>query len=85
MILQMTETTMQWDLKLQLKDLIMDMSTFLSPYELLNLRNFYIDNKAYFVILARSIEDVSEAVRFASLHQLALSIYSTGHEFQVHL
>ena len=58
------------------------MSTFLTPYELLNLRNFLIDNKAYFVILARSIEDVSEAVRFAASHDLALSVYSTGHEFQ---
>ena len=39
-------------------------------------------NEAYFVVLARNIQDVSKAVRFAADHNLALSVYGTGHEFQ---
>ena len=35
------------------------------------------------MILARSVEDVSEAVQFATKHNLAISVMSTGHEFQV--
>lgn len=59
-----------------------EMSAFLRPYDFLNLRNFLVDRKAYFVVLARSIEDVSKAVRFARDHSLALSVFGTGHEFQ---
>ena len=44
------------------------MPVILPPYDLLNLRNFLIENKAFFVVLARSIEDVSAAVQFASMY-----------------
>ena len=59
-----------------------DVEIFTTPYHLLNLRQFINDNKAFFVILARTKEDVSSAVQFASKHNLALSVFSTGHEFQ---
>ena len=58
------------------------MEIFTTPYYLLNLRQFFKDRKAFFVILARTKEDVSSAVQFASKHNLALSVFSTGHEFQ---
>ena len=58
------------------------MEIFTTPYYLLNLRQFFHDRKAYFVILARTQEDISNAVQFASKHNLALSVFSTGHEFQ---
>jgi hypothetical protein len=48
----------------------------------MNLRNFLVESKAYFVILARTKDDVAQSVMFASKHNLALSVYSTGHEFQ---
>ena len=58
------------------------MPIFMTPYQLLNLRQYLKDNKAYFVVLARNDQDVSKAVQFATEHKLALSVYSTGHEFQ---
>ena len=60
-----------------------DMPVMLSPYEFLNLRNHLKDTKAYFVVLARFDTDISKAVQFAAKHNLALSIFGTGHEFQV--
>ena len=58
------------------------MPVFMTPFQLLNLRQFLKDNRAYFVVLARNDQDVSKAVQFATKHKLALSVYGTGHEFQ---
>ena len=58
------------------------MPVFMTPYQLMNLRQYLKDNKAYFVVLARNDQDVSKAVQFATDHKLALSVYGTGHEFQ---
>ena len=55
---------------------------FLTPYQLLNTRTHFDENSAFFVVLARNDKDVSKAVQFAANHNLALSIYGTGHEFQ---
>ena len=52
------------------------------PYRLLNFRNHINDWQGYFVVLARSEYDVVESVRFASAHNIAISIFSTGHEFK---
>ena len=52
------------------------------PQQLLNVRQHIKDNLAYFVVLARNEKDVSEAVKFAKAHNLALSVFGTGHEFQ---
>ena len=52
------------------------------PQQLLNVRQHIKDNLAYFVVLARNKKDVSEAVKFAKAHNLALSVFGTGHEFQ---
>ena len=59
-----------------------DMPYFITPHELLNLRNYIKDNKAYFVILARNNMDVAKAVQFSAQHNLAFSVFGTGHEFQ---
>ena len=58
------------------------MDVFLTPYDFLNLRTFLKFERAFFVVLARSKEDVSKAVQFAHEHNLALSVFGTGHEFQ---
>ena len=58
------------------------MPVFLTPFQLLNLRQYLVDTRAYFVVLARDDQDVSKAVQFATEHKLALSVYGTGHEFQ---
>ena len=52
------------------------------PQQLLNVRQHIKDNLAYFVVLARNEKDVSEAVKFAKAHNLAFSVFGTGHEFQ---
>jgi hypothetical protein len=54
-----------------------------TPYQLLNFRIFISSNLAYFVVMARTTNDVSQAVQFASRHNLSISVMSTGHEFQV--
>ena len=54
------------------------MPYFITPHELLNLRNYIKDNKAYFVILARNDMDVSKAVQFSAQHNLAFSVFGTG-------
>ncbi len=58
------------------------MGIFVSPFKLLNIRNFIKESEAYFVVLARNNKDVSEAVKFATAHNLVLSVFGTGHEFQ---
>ena len=56
----------------------------MSPYDLINLRQYLEDKtrQAFFIVLARSVEDVQMAVKFAVKHDLALSVFGTGHEFQ---
>ena len=58
-----------------------DEPTFVRPYKLLNYRNHANDWKGYFVIFARTENDIVESVRFASKHNIGISIFSTGHEF----
>ena len=52
---------------------------------LLNLRTYVNQGLAYFVILARNESDISKSVIFAASHNIAVSVMSTGHEFQVWL
>ena len=53
-----------------------------TPFQLLNLRNKVADGiMAYFVVLARNESDVVKAVQFAASHNLGISVFSTGHEF----
>ena len=56
-------------------------STFITPYQLLNLRNRISDSLAYFVVLAQNETDVEAAVSFGRTHRLDLAVFSTGHEF----
>ena len=58
-----------------------DKPHFVRPYDLLNYRNHVTDRKAHFIVLARSRSDVIETVKFAAHHNLGISIFSTGHEF----
>ena len=53
----------------------------ITPYELANLRNRVGDDKAYFVVIARNESDVVKAVQFATAHNIGISVFSTGHEF----
>ena len=55
----------------------------MTPYLLLNLKNHVTGGLADFVVLARTQEDISKAVLFATKHNIAISVMSTGHEFQV--
>ena len=55
----------------------------MTPYLLLNLRNHVTGGLASFVVLARTQADISKAVLFATEHNIAISVMSTGHEFQV--
>ena len=51
-------------------------------YELANLRNKVMDgNKAFFVVIAKDQGDVVKAVKFATDHNIGISVFSTGHEF----
>ena len=50
-------------------------------YDLLNFRNHVTDRKGYFVVLAKTQNDVIESVKFASSHNIGVSVFSTGHEF----
>ncbi len=59
-----------------------DVGIFVYPWRLLNFRNYIKESEAYFVVLARTQDDVSKAVQFAATHKLALNVYGTGHEFQ---
>lgn len=59
-----------------------DLKSIMTPYELLNLRNHLSDTLAHFVVLARNKMDVSKAVRFAAKHELALTVFGTGHDYQ---
>ena len=62
-----------------------DQPNILTPYMLLNLRNYVNQGLAYFVVLARNESDISKSVIFAASHNIAISVMSTGHEFQVQL
>ena len=53
----------------------------ITPYNLLTTRNSVSGNKAYFVVLARTEADVISSIKFAKSHSMALSVFSTGHEF----
>jgi len=54
----------------------------ITPYELGNLRNrVTADDIAYFVVIARNTSDVTASVQFAAKHNLGISVFSTGHEF----
>ena len=54
---------------------------FVRAYNLLNYRNHVTLRKSYFVVLAKTQSDVIESVKFAASHNLGISIFSTGHEF----
>ena len=55
---------------------------YVTPYQLANLRNHVADGvMAYFVVIARNESDVVEAVKFATSHNLGISVISTGHDF----
>ena len=58
-----------------------DKPHFSRAYDLLNYRNHVTDKKGYFVVLARNQNDVVECVKFAASHNIGISIFSTGHEF----
>ena len=47
----------------------------------MNFRNHVTDRKGYFVVLARTQNDVIESVKFAASHNIGVSVFSTGHEF----
>ena len=53
----------------------------LTPWHLGNLRNRLTDDMAYYVVIPRTAEDVVAAVQFAAQHNLGISVFSTGHEF----
>ena len=54
----------------------------LTIYELATLRNKVMDgNKAFFVVIAKDQTDVVKAVKFATEHNIGISVFSTGHEF----
>lgn len=53
----------------------------ITPYKFLNIRNKLSDRSAYFVVLARTEDDVVKAVLFAKKYSLPISVFSTGHEF----
>ena len=50
-------------------------------YEVANLRNKVKENKAFFVVIAKDQSDVVKAVTFATSHNIGISVFSTGHEF----
>ena len=50
-------------------------------YELANLRNKIKENKAFFVVIAKDQSDVVKAVTFVTTHNIGISVFSTGHEF----
>ena len=54
---------------------------FIKAYDLLNFRNHNTDRKGFFVVLARTQNDVIESVKFATSHNIGVSVFSTGHEF----
>ena len=58
-----------------------DKPHFVRPYDMLNYRNHVTDRQAQFIVLARTRSDVIETVKFAAHHNLGISIFSTGHEF----
>ena len=58
-----------------------DEPLFVRPHSLLNYRNNWDDCKGYFVVVARTENDVIESVRFAAAHNIGISVFSTGHEF----
>ena len=45
------------------------------------MRNHVTDRKGYFVVLARTQNDVVESVKFAASHNIGVSVFGTGHEF----
>ena len=54
----------------------------ITVYELANLRNKVMDgNKAFFVVIAKDQSEVVKAVQFATEHNIGISVFSTGHEF----
>ena len=54
----------------------------ITPYQLANFRNKVADDLfGYFVVIARNESDVVKTVQFATSHNLGLSVFSTGHEF----
>ena len=54
---------------------------FIKAYDLLNFRNHNTDRKGFFVVLARTQNDVIESIKFATTHNIGVSVFSTGHEF----
>ena len=52
-----------------------------TPYQLGNFRNKITDNVAYFVVVPKNQEDVVKAVKFATSHNIGISVFGTGHEF----
>ena len=54
----------------------------LTIYELATLRNKVMDtNQVFFVVIAKDQSDVVKAVKFATEHNIGISVFSTGHEF----
>lgn len=59
-----------------------ELNVLIYAYTLLLQRHHISDAMPFFAILPRTAEDVSKAVQFAAKHNLAFSVFSTGHEFQ---
>ena len=53
----------------------------MTPYQFLTNRNYKLEWKPLFIVVASSNEDVSEALKFASEHNIGVAVKGTGHDF----
>ena len=53
----------------------------MTPYQFLTNRNYKLEWKPMFIVVAMSDEDVSEALKFASEHNIGVAVKATGHDF----
>merc|ERR1719193_1700724 len=53
----------------------------ITPYQRPDLRQRLTENLAFFVVLPRNPADVQASVQFARAHNIGISVFSTGHEF----
>ena len=52
----------------------------MTPYQILNNRNYRKEWMAAFIVNAESPEDIKHSIEFAKTHNLGISVINTGHE-----
>ena len=52
----------------------------MTPYQILNNRNYRKEWMAAFIVNAESPEDIKLSIEFAKTHNLGISVINTGHE-----